>query len=223
MNANSAALKLSEMADNDLVGIILQETPNARLWNRAWTHLVNRNSRRLVGVFMQKYNSQQEAEDLVQEAFQKAVKSIKNFKLDCQFSSWLYRIANNLWIDRLRKAKIKFISIDSNNSDNGKGVDLPSDEENPLAHITLVEELELLNKALLELKPKERELIELRQQNFTFREIAEMMNENDVTLRTRHLLIVRRLRNIMLQLSEPEKKTSKLRAFLSKFKLANKQ
>ncbi len=221
MNANSATLKLSDMDDNELVGIILEETPNTRRWNRAWTHLVNRNSFRLVSVFMQKYNSQEEAEDLLQEAFQKAIKSIYSFKRDCQFSSWLYRIANNIWIDRLRKAKIKFISIESKSPE--KNTDIPSGEEDPLAQITLVEELELLSKALQKLKPKERELIELRQQNFTFREIAEMMKENDVTLRTRYLLIVRRLRKIMLQLSEPEKKTSKLRSFLNKFKLGKKQ
>ena len=47
------------------------------------------------------------AEDLVQDIFLKAFKSLKNYKNDHAFSTWLYRIARNHTIDYLRKKRLK--------------------------------------------------------------------------------------------------------------------
>ena len=46
-----------------------------------------------------------EAEDLAQEAFVRAYTNINSFNQNLKFSTWLYRIATNLCIDRLRKKK----------------------------------------------------------------------------------------------------------------------
>jgi RNA polymerase sigma-70 factor, ECF subfamily len=46
-----------------------------------------------------------EAEDLAQEAFVRAYININSFNQNLKFSTWLYRIATNLCIDRLRKKK----------------------------------------------------------------------------------------------------------------------
>lgn len=46
-----------------------------------------------------------EAEDLAQEAFVRAFVNISSFNQTLKFSTWLYRIATNLCIDRLRKKK----------------------------------------------------------------------------------------------------------------------
>ncbi|MGB9868268.1 MAG: RNA polymerase sigma factor [Bacillota bacterium] len=55
----------------------------------------------------------EEAKDLSQEAMLRVVSSIRNFKGACSFSSWVFRITNNVFIDKLRrKAKIKFCSLD---------------------------------------------------------------------------------------------------------------
>lgn len=47
--------------------------------------------------------NRQEAEDLAQEAFVRAYVNIRSFNIQMKFSTWLYRIATNLCIDRLRK------------------------------------------------------------------------------------------------------------------------
>ena len=53
------------------------------------------------------------AEELTQETFYRAIKSIHNFKNDCQISVWLCQIAKNLWYDELKKKdKIKSITQD---------------------------------------------------------------------------------------------------------------
>lgn len=49
-----------------------------------------------------------EAEDMAQEAFIKAYINLHTFKMEKKFSTWLYRIATNLSIDRLRKKKPDF-------------------------------------------------------------------------------------------------------------------
>ncbi|MBP2241618.1 RNA polymerase sigma-70 factor (ECF subfamily) [Cytobacillus eiseniae] len=46
-----------------------------------------------------------EAEDIAQEAFLRAYVNIHSFNINLKFSSWLYRIATNLCIDRIRKKK----------------------------------------------------------------------------------------------------------------------
>jgi len=54
-----------------------------------------------------------EAEDLSQNVLLRAVQSIINFKQESSLSTWLHRIAVNLWIDTLRQQKnIKYIYID---------------------------------------------------------------------------------------------------------------
>lgn len=54
----------------------------------------------------------QNAEDVVQEAFIKAFKGLKSFKKDAKFSSWFYRIVVNEAFTYLRKNKIDFADID---------------------------------------------------------------------------------------------------------------
>lgn len=44
-----------------------------------------------------------EAEDIAQEAFIRAYVNIDSFDINRKFSTWLYRIATNLTIDRIRK------------------------------------------------------------------------------------------------------------------------
>lgn len=46
-----------------------------------------------------------EAEDIAQEAFIRAYVNIESFDVNRKFSTWLYRIATNLTIDRIRKKK----------------------------------------------------------------------------------------------------------------------
>ena len=47
----------------------------------------------------------QEAEDIAQEAFVRAYINIHTFDQKRKFSTWLFRIATNLCIDRIRKKK----------------------------------------------------------------------------------------------------------------------
>ena len=47
--------------------------------------------------------SEHEAQDIYQEAFLKAYKSVANFRFECSFYTWIYRIVTNLCLDHLRR------------------------------------------------------------------------------------------------------------------------
>jgi len=56
--------------------------------------------------------NREDAEEIAQESFIKAYKSIHTFKGTAQFSTWIYRITYNSCISEVRKKKLKVISTD---------------------------------------------------------------------------------------------------------------
>ncbi|MCX7569451.1 RNA polymerase sigma factor SigW [Tumebacillus sp. DT12] len=54
----------------------------------------------------------QEAEDVAQEAFLRAYANLNKYNANHKFSTWIYRIATNLCIDRMRKKKADY-SLDA--------------------------------------------------------------------------------------------------------------
>ena len=51
--------------------------------------------------------SEQDAQDIYQEAFLKAYRNIGNFRFECSFYTWIYRIVTNLCLDLLRKRQVR--------------------------------------------------------------------------------------------------------------------
>ena len=51
--------------------------------------------------------SEHDAEDIYQEAFLKAFRYIGNFRFECSFYTWIYRIVTNLCLDQLRRRKTR--------------------------------------------------------------------------------------------------------------------
>ncbi len=99
---------------------------------------------------------QDEAQDLTQEVFIKALKAIESYKVGkAPFASWLFRIAHNQVIDHVRKHK--------------KGIEMSLDEappsvgaEDPVAIIEQRFEVAELNAAIMALSPAQQEVISLR-------------------------------------------------------------
>ena len=56
--------------------------------------------------------NREDAEEMAQESFVKAFKSLHTFKGSAKFSTWLYRITYNSCISETRKKKFKFVSTD---------------------------------------------------------------------------------------------------------------
>jgi RNA polymerase sigma-70 factor (ECF subfamily) len=56
--------------------------------------------------------NREDAEEMAQESFIKAYKSLHTFKGDAKFSTWIYRITYNNCISEVRKRKMSFTSVD---------------------------------------------------------------------------------------------------------------
>lgn len=118
------------------------------------------------------------AEDLVQDIFLKAFKSLKNYKNDYAFSTWLYRIATNHTIDYLRKKKIETLSIHADDSDDTYATIQLADEDSftdePMIRL---ERKNKVHEAIDQLPEKYREVILKRHiEEKSYQEIAEEMD-----------------------------------------------
>ncbi len=90
-----------EAADED--AILIERALDGEL--PAFESLVSRYQTRIVAYSARMLNDHDEAEDVAQETFIKAYRSLDSFRGASSFSTWLYRIATNLCIDRARAKK----------------------------------------------------------------------------------------------------------------------
>lgn len=123
-------------------------------------------------------NNPNDAEDLTMEAFGKAFKNLDKYSPDFAFSTWLFKIAANNCIDFLRKKNSMPNCIDQDlfamevnlNDINGGMPATPED------HIIEKQKIVMLRKAVDQLRPKYKELVELRFFNeLSYEEISQLL------------------------------------------------
>jgi RNA polymerase sigma-70 factor (ECF subfamily) len=78
----------------------------------AFDVLVTRTEGRVYGLCLKMLGNPEDAEDVLQEVFIKAYQSLPNFRGESAFSTWLYRIATNACLMRIRKKKLETVSLD---------------------------------------------------------------------------------------------------------------
>ncbi|RMG04919.1 MAG: sigma-70 family RNA polymerase sigma factor [Acidobacteria bacterium] len=130
----------------------------------------------------------EEASDLTQETFLRAIRAIKSFRGDSELKTWLFRIAINVSNSRFRwwqkrGASITF-SFDSEEVDLRKIAS--SDTENPECVALKKERESILIKALMKVPKKFRDAMILRDiEGFSYEEIAEILQVNLGTVKSR--------------------------------------
>jgi RNA polymerase sigma-70 factor (ECF subfamily) len=78
----------------------------------AFRELVRRYERPVFSLVFRMVRDREVAEDLAQDAFIKVLNHIDKYSPEFKFSSWLFKIANNVAIDHLRRKKLDTISMD---------------------------------------------------------------------------------------------------------------
>ena len=73
----------------------------------AFAQLVRIYDQSVLRLAMNLLRSPEDARDIYQEAFLRVHKNLNNFRFDCSFHTWLYRIVTNLCLDQLRKRKVR--------------------------------------------------------------------------------------------------------------------
>lgn len=106
----------------------------------------------------------EDAEDVLQEAFIKAFKSLAGFKGESKFSTWLYRITVNLALMKLRKKKIDAVSLDEPVATDEGSVQREIEDESlgPLEELIESESMGVLDEAIAELPRNYRAVFVLR-------------------------------------------------------------
>lgn len=134
------------------------------------------------------------AEDATQETFERMVKNLESWDGRAKFRTWLYRIARNGCIDAQRKARLrKTESLDhASDPDGGPPIERHAHPgADPEARWRGHEMKSLLLQGIGALPPAQREVLLLRQEaGLSFKEIAEMteVSENTVKSRMRYAL-----------------------------------
>jgi RNA polymerase sigma-70 factor, ECF subfamily len=150
----------------------------------AFEQIVRRYQRPVVSLIARITGDRAGAEDLAQETFVKAFRSLAAFDTTRRLSSWLFRIAHNTAIDAARRSRPSPASIEARHAAGAAGLNEPATAPGP----DPVERQELgraLEAALAELRPDQRAAIVLRYENgLSFDEIGTVLGVPEVTARS---------------------------------------
>src|SRR5262245_32342812 len=165
---------------------------------RQYDHSVLRLALHLTG-------SEQDAQDIYQEAFLKAYRHIGNFRFECSFYTWMYRIVTNLCLDQLRKKKTRKEDSSVIVDESGEEYDLLENfadrraGANPERDLMRRELGTKINRALERLTPRERMVFELKHyQGLKLRTIGEMLNTTEETAKNTLFRATQKLRGTLV-------------------------
>jgi len=141
--------------------------------------------------------NREDAQEIAQDAFVKALKSLVSFNRTSKFTTWFYRIVHNMSISHIRKANIRFDSIDN----------IPKEVESAgiLENLNQQERKVYLEAALAELGPEDRSVLTLFYlKELSLDEMAEISSLETNTLKVRLFRARKRLGNILERILEKE-------------------
>lgn len=158
----------------------------------AFGTLVERYTSDIYGLLLRLTEDPEEARDLTQETFLRALRAIGSFRGDAELKTWLFRIAINQSKNRFRwwkrRKRDKTVSIDApvGESDTPLSETVSSDEADPEEHALRSEREEILLRTLGEVPEIYRECVILCDiEGFAYEEIAGILEINIGTVKSR--------------------------------------
>ena len=146
---------------------------------RALSAIVAENERMVYNLALRMLGNNEDAENTLQETFLKVIQALPSFKGDSNISTWIYRIAANFALMRLRTRKAQFVSLDEYPMDDiqdFKGFNQALGD-NPLKALLNDELREHLNRAIEKLPPKFKAVFVLKDiEGKSLNEISETLN-----------------------------------------------
>jgi RNA polymerase sigma-70 factor (ECF subfamily) len=147
--------------------------------NLAFETIVKRHRQRILALALRYTRSREDAEDIVQQTFQRAFIHLQGFESRSSFSTWLTSIAINNALMSLRKRRaLRELEIDDSSGDEGMtpALEIADASPDPEARYLLGERVRILSAAVAELSPGMQRAIELQELGeLTTRETAQRM------------------------------------------------
>jgi RNA polymerase sigma-70 factor, ECF subfamily len=147
---------MEQRSDEDLVSAILEGDPDL------FAELVDRYQRRLVNYLNRLLRNLDEAHELAQEVFLKVYQALDRYDPRYRFSTWIFRVAQNSAIDHVRKRRLKMVSLNRPDEEDGRDWDLPSGDRDAYGDLRNRERGEAIRRAVDELPWEYRDLIAMR-------------------------------------------------------------
>jgi RNA polymerase sigma-70 factor, ECF subfamily len=158
----------------------------------AFRRLIERHQRRAFSVALALVRDENDARELVQDAFLRAFKNLGTFQGDSSFFTWLYRIVHNLSIDLIRKPGRQTVDIDEARLDLDESSDLElpfvgrPDGADPVDAVRRREIAARLQTALDALPSYHRAVIVMREiEGLSYEEMAQAMGVSKGTIMSR--------------------------------------
>lgn len=140
------------LPDNELISLVLKGD------QQAYKVLVDRYQLYIFTLAFRLMQSREDAEEVAQDVFVKAYRSLADFKGGSKFSTWLYTIAHNTGITYLRKKKQKILAID----DQSTFMQLENQESDFKANqVEDKSKKDMVNRAIDMLPPDDAQIITL--------------------------------------------------------------
>jgi RNA polymerase sigma-70 factor (ECF subfamily) len=185
---------------------------------KTFESLVTMYQGRVFGLCVKLTGNRDDAEDLAQEVFIKAFNSLKGFRLEADFGTWLHRIAVNMWLNIKKKnSRATIVSLDdpisTGNGEFTREVADDSSGGNPLASLEEVEFRGQVRQALGQLSQEHRAVLVLRDmEGYTYEEIARITDSSLGTVKSRINRARQSLRQIITEefrIQNPESRIGK--------------
>ena len=189
----SNRLRTKTRQDGDETELIAKAREGDR---EAFTVLVERYERRVVGVALAVVHNQDDALELAQETFVRAFENLKKFESRSSFSTWLYRIAANLSIDFWRREG-RYNVLRGEDAENELRR-MPSSSGDSYRAASQTELGNRLKEALEELTPEHRAVVLLREvEGLSYDEISDVLQCPRGTVMSRLHYARNKLRSIL--------------------------
>ena len=158
----------------------------------AFDSLVLKHKDRVFNLCYRLLGDYEEANDSAQETFIKVYGSLKKFRFESAFSTWLYRIAVNTCKNKLKSSayrqKRKMVPLDNPVLANTRrpGREIQDESQSPAIELEKKERMRAIQEAINALAPEQKEVVTLRDiEGFSYEEVAEITGFNLGTVKSR--------------------------------------
>jgi RNA polymerase sigma-70 factor (ECF subfamily) len=172
-----SVLDLANLPDADVVALAKQGR------EPAYRELIRRYERPVFSLVYRMVRDRELAEDLTQDTFIKVLSHIDKYRSEFKFSSWLFKISNNVAIDHLRRRQLDTVSMDGSphatslDLTEATSFELPTQDETPLQELEARELGSEIERAIGRLRPEYRSCILLRHvEDKSYEEIAATLD-----------------------------------------------
>ncbi len=158
---------------------------------------------RVFGLCLKLTGQRDDAEDLAQEVFIRAFHSLKGFRLEADFGTWLHRIAVNMWLNIKKKnSRVVQLSLDdpisTEEGEVSREVAGPEGAGDPLAALEEAEFRDLVRRALMMLSEEHRTALVLRDmEGCSYEEMAVVLQCSLGTVKSRISRARKAMRGLM--------------------------